>query len=58
MADSGFAFKDSQESLDDVKAANLDILPEGLSTENLIDLDCDVIVTPPCITEDEIPEQF
>ena len=34
------------------------ILPEGLLTENVIDIDHNVFAIAPCITEDGILEQF
>ena len=48
-------FNELQESL---KAADPDMVPEGLSSGNFIKLDHDFIVTTSCITEDDILEQF
>ena len=46
--------KDFQESLVALKAADPDMVSEGLSSENVIDKDHDVFATAPCITEDGI----
>ena len=51
IADSDDPIKDLNESLDSLKAADPDILPEGFSAENIIDVGHDVIATVPCITE-------
>ena len=50
--------KDFQESLVALKAADPDMVSEGLSSENVIDKDHDVFATAPCITEDGILKQF
>ena len=54
----GNPFKDLQEILDALKAADSDMVPEGLSAEKVINVDHDVIATAPCITEDDIIVQF
>ena len=52
-------FKDLQEGLNVVKAANPDMVPEGISAVNVINVDhCDVTAIALCITEDDILEQF
>ena len=53
ITDSDDLFKDLQGSLDALKAADPDIVSEGLSVENVIDVGHDVIVTAPCITESD-----
>ena len=50
--------KDFQESLVALKAADPDMVSEGLSSGNVIDKDHDVFATAPCITEDAILKQF
>ena len=50
-------FKDLQESLDALKAADTDLVPEFLSVQNVIDVDNDVIATALCIMEDGILEK-
>ena len=54
IATSKDPFKNLQESLEALKSADLDIVPEGLFTENVIDIDHDVIATAPFTTEDNI----
>ena len=56
--DSDDRFKDPQESLDALKAADPDMVPEDTSAESIVDVDNDVIATPPVITDDDILEQF
>ena len=53
------SFKELQERLDAVKAANWDMASEGISAVNVINVDhCDVTATYPYISEDDILEQF
>lgn len=58
IADSDDSFKDFQESLDALKASDPDMVPTGLSTENVINVDHGVITTGLYVTEDDILEQF
>ena len=50
-------FKDLRESLDALKAADPDMVPEDFSAESIVDVD-NVIATAPVITDDDILEQF
>ena len=58
ITDSDDSFKDLQESLDALKAADPDMVPEDISAESIVDVDNDVIATAPVITDDDILEQF
>ena len=58
ITDSDDPFKDLQESLDALKAADPDMVPEDISAESIGDVDNDVIATAPVITDDDILEQF
>ena len=60
ITDSDNQFKDLQKSwnLDVLKAADPDMVPVGLSSENVIYVNHGVIATVPCITEDETLDQF
>ena len=58
ITDSVDPFKDLQESLDALKAADPDMVPEDISAESIVDIDNDVIATAPVITDDDILEQF
>ena len=58
IVDSDDLFKDFRESLDALKADDSDMVPEGLSTENFIEEDHDPFAIAPCITEEDILEQF
>ena len=58
ITDSDDPFKDLQESLDALKAADPDMVPEDISAESMVDIDNDVIATAPVITDDDILEQF
>ena len=51
-------FKDLQESLDALKVAYPDMVPEDISAESIVGIDDDVIATAPVITDDDILEQF
>ena len=51
IADSGNFFKDFKRAL---KAADPDMVPEGFSSENSIDVDHDVIASASCITKYDI----
>ena len=53
ITDSDDPFKDLQESLDALKAADPDMVPEDISAESIVDVDND-----PVITDDGILEQF
>ena len=57
ITDSDDPFKDLQESLDALKAADPDMVPEDISAESIVDVD-NVIATAPVITDDDILEQF
>ena len=58
IPDSDDPFKDLQESLDALKAADPDMVPEDISAESIGDVDNDAIATAPVITDDDILEQF
>lgn len=60
ITDSDNQFKDLQKSwdLDVVKAADPDMVPDGLSSENVIYVNHGVIAAVLCITEDETLYQF
>ena len=58
ITDSDDPFKDIQESLDALEAADSDRVPEDISVEGIVDVDYDVIATAPVITDDGILEQF
>ena len=58
ITDSDDPFKYLQESLDALKAADPDMVPEDISAESIVDVDNDVIATAPVITDDDILEQF
>ena len=58
ITDSDDPFKDLQKSLDALKAADPDMVPEDISAESIVDVDNDVIATAPVITDDDILEQF
>ena len=58
ITDSDDPFKDLQESLDALKAADLEMVPEDISAESIVDVDNDVMATDPVITDDDILEQF
>lgn len=60
ITDSENQFKDLQKSwnLDVLKAADPDMVPDGLSSENVIYVNHGVIATVPCITEDATLDQF
>ena len=58
ITDADDPFKDLKESLDELNAADPDMVPEGLSVESVVDVDNDVITMAPIITEDDILEQF
>ena len=58
ITDSDDPFKDLQESLDALKAADPDMVPEDISAESIVDVDNNVIATAPVITVDDILEQF
>ena len=58
ITDSDDPFKDLQESLDALKAADPDMVPEDISAESIVDVDNDVIATAPVIMDDDILEQF
>ena len=54
IANSKDPLKKLLESLDALKSADPDMVPEGLFTENFIEVDHDVIATAPFTTEDDI----
>ena len=56
IADSVVLFKDPQKSLDVLKAADLDMVLEGLSAEIVIDVDHDFFATARCITEEDMSD--
>ena len=58
IADSGDLFKDLQESLNDLRKADLSMEPDDVTATTLVSLDEDVIATALEISEDDIMEEL
>ena len=58
IADSENLFKDLQESLNDLRKADLSMVPDDVTATDLVSLDDDVIATAPEISKGDIIEEL